>query len=376
MPHRIQRERASELLARRGLSGALFAAPASVTWLTGFAPPVQVGPSPFRGQPAYVWLRGGRATCIVQDAHADDLGSMDGDGDVAVVPYASYTVEGPLTIAANAARVLADVLSAAAPDGLVGVELDHTAGRMVDVVQRTGKTTAVDGWLDPLRMLKTDEELAKLRMAFSLADVGHRAAREAVRAGAREIDAWTEIHAAMERAAGRRVPIGNDCVSGRREGNAGGWPGTLELRDGDTAIVDLGAAPDGYWSDSCATYAVGAPRARAREIHGVVHRALERAIGMVRPGVRADEIDRAMRALIEDAGFPVFPHHGGHGVGTTAHEAPRIAPYDDTPLQPGMVIMLEPGIYLPGEVGVRLEHGVLVTEGGAERLTSHDLALN
>ena len=376
MSHRAQRRRAAALLEERGMHAALFASPASVTWLTGFAPPIQAGPSPFRGQPAYVWYCDGDVTCIVQDAHAQELAELLEDTDVRLAPYTGYTLERPIAIGANLAEAFEGVLDDAPPTDAVGIELEHAPGRLVDLVRRAaGRTAPIDGWLKPLRMVKTDEELAKLREAFALADEGHVAARRAVRAGAREIDVWTEIHAAVERQAGRRVPMGNDCVSGRREGNIGGWPETVELREGDTAIVDLGAAPNGYWSDSCATYVAGAPTRQAREIHDIVSRALEHAISLVRPGVRANEIDRSLRAFIEGSGYPVFPHHSGHGVGVTSHEAPRLAPYDDTPLEPGMVVMVEPGIYLPGRAGVRLEDGLLVSEDGCERLTKHDKRL-
>jgi Xaa-Pro aminopeptidase len=89
----------------------------------------------------------------------------------------------------------------------------------------------------------------------------------------------------------------------------------------------------------------------------------------------AREIDQKVRDFIAQAGYPVYPHHTGHGVGASGHEAPRIVPYNDEVLQEGMVIMLEPGIYFPGETGVRLEDAVLVNAGGAELLTHHDKSL-
>jgi Xaa-Pro aminopeptidase len=110
-------------------------------------------------------------------------------------------------------------------------------------------------------------------------------------------------------------------------------------------------------------------------MHHTVAEALEFAISLVRPGAVAKEIDAQVRQFIADAGYPVYPHHTGHGVGVSGHEAPRIVPYSQEILEEGMVILLEPGIYLPGETGVRLEDALLVTSDGAEVLTRHDKSL-
>jgi Xaa-Pro aminopeptidase len=128
----------------------------------------------------------------------------------------------------------------------------------------------------------------------------------------------------------------------------------------------------GYWSDSCATYYAGERSPKQAAIHQTITNALDYAINLVKPGVVARDLDRQVRQFIADAGYAVYPHHTGHGVGVTGHEAPRIVPYNDEVLEEGMVIMLEPGIYLPGETGVRLEDALLITADGAEILTGHD----
>ena len=111
-------------------------------------------------------------------------------------------------------------------------------------------------------------------------------------------------------------------------------------------------------------------------MHRVVTQALELAISLVRPGARANEIDRRVRQFIAEAGYPVYPHHTGHGVGVSPHEQPRIVPYNDMAIEAGMVLMLEPGIYFPGEAAIRLEDALLVTPDGAEVLTHHDKSLS
>jgi Xaa-Pro aminopeptidase len=221
-------------------------------------------------------------------------------------------------------------------------------------------------------MVKTAEELAKLRRSFALTDIGHAAARQATVLGAREIDVWNVLHTAIQQAAGERVPVGNDCVLGRRTFNIGGWPGDLELQANDSLIVDLSIVANGYWSDSCATYYVNARTDQQEKMHQTVQDALALATSLIRPGSVAKDIDQQTRAFIAAAGYTVYPHHTGHGVGTSGHEAPRLTPYNDQVLQAGMVVMLEPGIYFPGQTGARLEDALLVTANGCERLTNHD----
>ncbi len=221
-------------------------------------------------------------------------------------------------------------------------------------------------------MVKTGEEIAKLRENFALTDLGHATARQAVAAGQREIDIWTAIHNDIQQKAGQRVPLGNDCVVGHRQANMGGWPLNYEIKSNDSLIVDLSTLLHGYWSDSCATYYPQEPTPQQKVMHETVAEALEYAISLIRPGAVAKEIDRKVRQFMENSGYPVYPHHTGHGVGVSGHEAPRIVPYNDEVLEEGMVILLEPGIYLPGETGVRLEDAMLITSDGVEVLTHHD----
>jgi Xaa-Pro aminopeptidase len=220
-------------------------------------------------------------------------------------------------------------------------------------------------------MVKTAEELAALRRAFALTDLAHAAARAATRVGAREIDVWTAAHSALQQAAGARLPFGNDCVVSYRENNIGGWPGDLPLRPGDSLMVDLSTRVDGYWSDSCATYYAAEPSARQIEMHHAAEQALSFAIGLLKPGARANAVDQQLRQFVADLGYPVYPHHTGHAVGVSPHEAPRLVPYDETVLEAGMVLMVEPGLYFPRQAAVRLEDAVLITAAGPEVLTHH-----
>jgi Xaa-Pro dipeptidase len=367
--HEEQRQRAHDYLKSQGIARALFASPASVTWLTGFAPPVQVGPSPFAGGPPLAWYAEGEWTLIVLDGHSEAAAASG----IPIVSYQGYTIDAPIAGHDHLAAALRTVTGSFR--GRVGIEQWALPAYLLGVLPAGARPVPIDGALAPLRAIKTAEELEKLRANFALTDIGHAAARAAVRPGQREIDVWTAIHSAVQQTAGRRVPLGNDCVVGYRQANIGGWPLDLTIRPGDSVVVDLSTILDGYWADSCGTYYAGAPSEQQVAMHRDAAAALEFAISLVRPGAVSGEIDARVRQFIADAGYPVYPHHTGHGVGVTGHEEPRIVPYNTTSLAPGMVILLEPGIYFPGATAVRLEDAVLVTDEGAEVLTKHDKSL-
>lgn len=368
--HETQRQRTRDLLKSKDIGRALFAHVDSVKWLTGYAPRVQLGGNHFAGGPAVIWYEDGYFTLIVLDMDADAAGSFDEEADGSVLTYPGYTSEEPITSPENLLEALVGLTSRGR--GPIGVERHALTAALYERVCEIGEPVGIDRWLVTLRMVKTDEEIAKLRFNFKLTDLGHRVAAEATRPGLREIDVWTAIHTAVNREVGMRVPLGNDCVVGYRDpNNIGGWPEDFEIREDTALIVDLSTAHRGYWSDSCNVYYAAGPGEKQAAIHRVVEEALDYAVSLIRPGVPCSEIDRKVRDFVDDAGYPVYPHHTGHGVGVSVHEEPRITPYNDTPLEENMVIMLEPGIYFPGETGCRLEHGLLVTADGAEVLTTH-----
>lgn len=377
--HAAQRQRTRDLLQSRGLDSALFAHPHSVAWLTGFAPPVQGGRSAFAAGPTLVWYAGGSFTLVAVDAWASLAAPFAQETDGSLVTYRGYTIEQELDAPCNLRQALAGLRAAFPVRGQkMGVELTEAPAAAMELLAGDGavpEVAAIDGGLQPLRMVKTDEELGKLRRNFALGDVGHAAARAAAVVGASEIEVWTAVETAIQVAAGCRVPIGNDCVVGRRLNNIGGWPEDQRLIAGDSLIVDISATHNGYWSDSCATYVLGQPSPRQVQMHRAASDALALGASLLRPGAVCKEIDRAMRHAVETAGYPVYPHHSGHGVGVSGHEGPRIVPYSEERLAAGMVVMLEPGIYFPGETGVRVEDGFLITEDGAEQLTAHDKRL-
>lgn len=371
--HREQRQKTIELLSAQGIECALFADPESVTWLTGFAPMVQSGWYYFAGTSPLVWVADGLFTLITVDGHPNDPLSYH-DDDVRIVTYEGYTIQRSIQSDRNLEAALREVFRAIVPH--IGVEIQDlpvaVMQLLTDVFGTGLQITPIDGLLKPLRMIKTEEELTKMRHSFALAGAGHAVARAIVRDGLREIDVWAGVTAGIFNAAGKPVLIGNDCVTSARQANIGGWPKDLMINRGDNVTLDIGVVADGYWSDSCRAYFTAEPTVQQRTIHLHVEEALDYAISLIKPGAVAREIDQKVREFIARAGYGDYPHHTGHGVGVAAHEAPRIVPYSEEILQTGMVIMLEPGIYVPGQISIRLEDAVLVTETGGVVLTEFD----
>ena len=367
--HQAQRQQAHALLQDRHIDQAIFGRRETITWLTGFATPIQTGPNVFAAGGPLLLYSDGRFTLIVVNQQEELAAAFGRESDGRVIAYEGYSLEPSIPSAANLVAALKS--AGLGSTGTIGVERAYVGDLVTGGLDRAS-ITGIDGWLEPLRAVKTGEEIALLRRNFALTDSGHAAARAAVAPGQREIDVWNAAHSAIQAEAGRRVPLGNDCVVGRRQNNIGGWPEDLELHPGESLIVDLSVILDGYWSDSCATYYAGQRSAEQAAIHQVVREALRFAGSLLKPGAVAGEVDRQVRDYIRERGYIPYPHHTGHGVGTSAHESPRLVPGCADVLQAGNVVAVEPGIYFPGETGVRLEDVFLITANGAEVLTHHD----
>ncbi|MDR7522634.1 MAG: Xaa-Pro peptidase family protein [Armatimonadota bacterium] len=221
----------------------------------------------------------------------------------------------------------------------------------------------------PVRMIKTADEIDLMRRSAATADVAVDAAFAACRPGVTE--AAVARAAADAFAAQGVTQVGGVIVGG---GPNSAYPhhatGRRELRAGEPVLVDLGGRLDGYASDITRMAHLGEPSPRYRQVHTAVERAVRAAMDAVKPGEPLAAVDRAARGVIEAAGFGAFfTHRTGHGIGISGHEPPSVTHTNETPMQEGMAFSIEPGIYLEGEFGVRLEEIVVVTSQGAERLS-------
>lgn len=362
-------------LDARSLVAALVSDPATVTWLTGYAPPIETGPNPFEGGPALAWIRAGSLVLIVSDAEAPAARQLG----IPVREYLGYTIDEPVEAFRHQADVLETVLAEhRAMRGTIGIESDTLPARMLALLQRVlpeAGREPIDLDVPVLRAIKNAGEIARIRGALELCDLAHARLRERLQPGMTELDLWNQVRAGIEGAAGSRIPALVDVVAGSRAAEIGGPPSAHVIRPGDPVILDVVLRRDGYWGDTAGTWFAGPPSTEMARAHRVVRNALQLAVEAVRPGVEARELDRILREAVTRFGVgTAYPHHSGHGIGTTYHDRPRVVPYETMRLEPGMVITLEPGIYVSGVGGVRLEDVVLVTADGCELLTGHLLA--
>jgi Xaa-Pro aminopeptidase len=224
-------------------------------------------------------------------------------------------------------------------------------------------------------MVKDEVEVATLREAGARLGSVAEAAFDAVRPGVCERDVAAVIEAALRTAGYERLAFDTIVASGPNSALPHYRAGARKLSPGDLVVLDFGGVLDGYCSDLTRTVSVGAPTPDARRLHAAVREAQRAAIEAVKPGVPATSIDAAARGVLASHTLgEAFGHGTGHGLGLDVHEEPRVGPpRTDAPsvqLAPGMVFTIEPGAYLPGLGGVRIEDDVLVTGEGCEVLTS------
>jgi Xaa-Pro aminopeptidase len=243
------------------------------------------------------------------------------------------------------------------------------AARCLDIALRSTERI-----VEQARMIKDASEIATLRDAAARLDQVMPAVLAAVHAGETERSIAGVIEAAMREAGYERMAFDTIVASGPHSAMPHYRAGTRALASGDLLVLDFGGVLDGYCCDLTRTVSIGAPSHEARRVYDAVWDAQAAAIAAVKPGIEASAVDAAARNVLFERGLgEAFGHGTGHGLGLEVHEEPRIGkPRADTPsvtLAPGMVFTIEPGAYLPGFGGVRIEDDVLVTATGCDVLT-------
>jgi Xaa-Pro aminopeptidase len=229
--------------------------------------------------------------------------------------------------------------------------------------------------VEALRIVKDASEIAMLREAARRLEPVADAAFEAVKVGVPERHVAAVLEAAMREAGYERMAFDTIVASGPHSALPHYRAGDRIVSRGDLVVLDFGGVLDGYCCDLTRTVSIGPSSPEARRLHAAVSDAQQAALAAVRPGVETSAVDAAARQVLEARGLgPAFGHGTGHGLGLDVHEEPRITrPRPDVPsvpLVPGMVFTIEPGAYLPGFGGVRIEDDVLVTESGCDVLTT------
>jgi Xaa-Pro aminopeptidase len=346
--HHGRLERLRAVLAARRVDAALISARHDVRYLSGF-----------RGDDS-VLLVGRDLALICTDSRYWAQVAEEVVG---------FSLEKTDDLLPGALAALARELGDTSRLGFQGGAVTHADWRRLRRVHRGGLRDLGDAVLR-LRMVKDAAELDTLARAAATIDRAlELALAEGIGGRAEEDVAW-RLDTLMRELGAESPSFETIVAAGPRAALAHAIPGARPIGRGELVVIDAGARCDGYCSDITRTVCVGEPNARQREIYDLVLAAQQAGLGAVRAGVDGRAVDAAARAVIEDAGYgEQFGHGTGHGVGLAVHELPRLGKRRGDRLAAGMVHTVEPGIYIEGELGVRIEDTVVVTDAGCERLT-------
>src|ERR1700737_2941957 len=255
----------------------------------------------------------------------------------------------------------------------VGFESQHLTfdqhQRLSSVLPPDPTLVATAGLVEELRIVKEADEVELLRAVASIAGRAFDRVRTAIRPGLRERDVAFLLEQTFRELGADGPAFETIVAAGERGALPHGRASDRILERGDMVVVDFGATAAGYHSDTTRTIVLGEPTTEQARVIEAVRQAQLASMALMKPGVAADEIDRRAREALAGEAH-AFGHGLGHGIGLQVHERPFLSPTDHTALRPGMVITNEPGIYIPGWGGVRLEEMVLITEAAPEVLTS------
>ncbi|OGQ59680.1 MAG: hypothetical protein A3J24_10155 [Deltaproteobacteria bacterium RIFCSPLOWO2_02_FULL_53_8] len=334
-------------MSKRGLDALLISDIKNIRYLCGFT-----------GGDAYMLISAGRDWFLTDSRYATQ---------------ARAEVKGALV---KVYKKSLDVIAELASDNRLGVIGFESNNLTVDTYKKLRKALPgitlkpVSGLVSGIRATKDPFEVEQLRSSASILARCYGKVEQNLRAGVREADIALAVEAAAKADGAQCMAFDTIMASGPRGALPHGKASDKRIKKGELVVVDMGVLFNGYNSDCTRTYCVGKAGAKVREVYQTVLDAQERAIDKVKPGALVSDVDLAARKHIDEAGYGRYFGHGtGHGVGLDIHERPSISPFSKERLAEGMVITVEPGIYIPGWGGVRIEDMLLVTAGGFEILT-------
>ncbi|WP_445397051.1 M24 family metallopeptidase [Streptomyces sp. LE64] len=347
--------RAARAAGEAGLDGIVVAPGPDLVWLTGYRP------TAVTERLTALVLAPDRDPVLVAPAlEAPDARRAAGAGALALRDWADgqdpYAAVAPLL----------------APAGRFGISDNAWAMHLLGLQRALPRSSyaALTTALPMLRAVKDAAELDRLAAAGAAADAAYEEIKAVPFAGRRETEVAGDLADLLRRFGHEQVDF-TVVGSGPNGADPHHEADDRVIEEGDTVVLDFGGLMHGYGSDTSRTVHVGEPSPAERTVHDVVRAAQEAGVAAVRPGTACQEVDRAARAVIDDAGYgEFFIHRTGHGIGVTTHEPPYMIEGEERPLVPGMCFSVEPGIYLPGRFGVRIEDIVTVTEDGGRRLNN------
>jgi D-alanyl-D-alanine dipeptidase len=351
--YRARMARAAQTAADAGLAGLLVAPGPDLVWLTGYAP------TAVTERLTLLVLAAGRdPVLVVPTLEAPDAAHAAGASALTLRDWTDGT---------DPYAVTAALLEGG---GRFGVSDNAWAMHLLGL-QKTLPGSSYASLTEALPMLRAVKDAAELQLiaaAGAAADQAFEEIRKVPFAGRREAEVGADLAGLLRRFGHSQVDF-TIVGSGPNGANPHHEMGDRVIQRGDMVVLDFGGLKDGYGSDTTRTVHVGEPTDEERRVHDIVREAQEAGFRAVRPGAACQDVDRAARQVIADAGYgEYFIHRTGHGIGVTTHEPPYMIEGEEQPLVPGMCFSVEPGIYLPGRFGVRIEDIVTVTEESGRRL--------
>jgi len=346
---RFYREEALRMVLEKMMSRALDACIvtdlSSIRWLTGFS-----------GSSARLLVTPGKSWLFTDFRYREQA--------------ASEVVVAETVIAADG--FAAELNSGSYPLGeTVALQSDtvtwHEASRLIEQLHGRQRVIPVDSFFDEFRMLKNDIEIRKMRCAAEITEQAFEKTLSLITASATELDIAAEISFQHKKLGAEKDSFSPIVAAGPRSAMPHASPTKAHLKPGELIVIDMGCVYEGYASDQTRTVALGRVSEEARRIYRIVREAQELGIASARCGMTGRELDAEVRRYIAGHGYAdEFGHGLGHGVGLEVHEEPRISPKGEVVLQENMVFTIEPGIYLAGRFGVRIEDTVVMGAQGAD----------
>jgi D-alanyl-D-alanine dipeptidase len=346
--------------AEQGLAGLIVMPGPDLSWLIGYRPPAST-----ERLTILVLSADEPPTLLVPVLERPDAEEAEGADNLSIVDWRDGT---------DAYEVASALLR---PDGTFGISDSAWAMHLLGLQAALpgSRYRSLTECLPMMRAVKDDNELMRLKAAAAAADSAYDEIVQRRFEGRREADVAADLADLLRDFRHEQVDF-TIVGSGPNGANPHHEAGDRVIKRGDAVVLDFGGLRFGYGSDTTRTVCVGEPAPEIREVHEVVRLAQQAGVDAVRPGVGCQDIDRAARRVIADAGYSEqFIHRTGHGIGVTTHEPPYLVEGEEQALQPGMCFSVEPGIYLAGRFGIRIEDIVTVTSDGCRRLNNTDHGL-
>jgi len=367
----VRLNRFKAVLETEGVDAAVLSNPRTIYYLSGHLREEE--------SPQFLVVTPDRRTILVTDS-APSMCTAD-----EVLTYESYSIDWPVSFAAVAARAGASLEQAIgkikAPTVSVGIERERLNCVFFELLARRWPAAKIHNLTPGLcqaRRRKDADEIELIKQCVEAIEAGYAAARRVIQPGITELELFNEVHGAIVKRARYQLKVNGDFACGVRAIRGGGTPVDRRIEAGDLCILDIYPSFHGYHADLCRTFVASKPTELQREAWEIARAALQQAERMIRPGVRASLVWKAIRDLVDRYDFvrESFWHHAGHGIGLDPQEPPWIIPGGDHVFDEGDVIALEPGCYATSlQGGVRLERNYIVGKNGLVNLSEFPLDL-